>query len=451
MIFNPIFLARIQFAFTISFHIIFPAFTIGLAGYLAAIEFQYLKSKDQTHKEIYKFWVKIFAIVFGMGVVSGVVMPYEFGTNWANFSAKTSNVIGPLMSFEVLTAFFLEASFLGIMLFGWDKVSAKMHFASTIIVAIGTLISAFWILSVNSWMHTPQGFMIDEQGFFHPTNWLEVIFNPSFPFRFIHMVLAAYITTAFVVCGISAYYLYRKKYVAHAKIMFGMAIAFIVIFVPLQIIAGDAHGINTLKYQPVKIAAMEGIWEDEKDAPLRLFGIPDEKLEKTKYAIEIPHLASLILTHSIDGEIKGLKSFPAAQRPPVLPIFFSFRVMVALGFAMLGVALIAAFLFFRKKLFSTRWFLILCMMMTPSGFIALLAGWFVNEIGRQPYVVYGFMKTADAASNVSANKVLFSLIVIIVVYIAIFGAATIYILRLIRKGPQPSVIRQKPPHLQHLY
>jgi len=450
MIFDAVFLARIQFAFTISFHIVFPALSIGLAGYLAAIEFHYLRKKDETNKEIYKFWVKIFAIVFGMGVVSGVVMPYEFGTNWANFAAKTSNVIGPLMSFEVLTAFFLEASFLGIMLFGWNKVSPKMHFASTVIVAIGTLISAFWILSVNSWMHTPQGFMIGEDGFFYPTNWLDVIFNPSFPYRLSHMVLAAYITTAFVVCGISAYYLYHKKFTKHAKIMFGMAIGFIIIFTPLQIIAGDMHGLNTLKHQPLKIAAMEGIWEDEKDAPLRLFGIPDEEAEETKYAIEIPHLGSLILTHHLDGEIKGLKSFPKEQRPPVKPVFFAFRIMVALGFAMFGVAMIALFLFLRKKLFTTRWFLFLCMMMTPTGFIALLAGWFVNEIGRQPYLVYGVMKTAEGASNVAAGKVLFSLIAIVCVYIAIFGAATYYILRLIAKGPQPSVIRQSALHTYYL-
>lgn len=447
MIFDAVFLARIQFAFTISFHIVFPAFTIGLAGYLTAIEYRYLKTKDSTYKEIYKFWVKIFAIVFGMGVVSGVVMPYEFGTNWGNFAAKTSNVIGPLMSFEVLTAFFLEASFLGIMLFGWDKVSRKMHFVSTIIVTIGTLISAFWILSVNSWMHTPQGFMVGENGFLYPTNWLDVIFNPSFPYRLSHMVLAAYITTAFVVCGISAYYLYLKKFTTHAKSMFGMAIGFIIIFVPLQIIAGDMHGLNTLKHQPIKIAAMEGIWEDEKDAPLRLFGIPDEEAEETKYAIEIPHLASLILTHQLNGEIKGLKSFPKAERPPVKPIFFSFRIMVALGFAMLGIALLAVFLILRKKLFTTRWFLFLCMLMTPSGFIALLCGWFVTEIGRQPYLVYGVMKTAEGASNVTADKVLFSLIVIITVYISIFGAATYYILRLIAKGPQAAINKEPPLHI----
>lgn len=436
MISDPILLARIQFAFTISFHIIFPAFTIGLAGYLAAIELKYLKSKNETYKEIYKFWVKIFAVVFGMGVVSGIVLPYEFGTNWANFSAKTSNVIGPLMGFEVLTAFFLEASFLGIMIFGWNKVSRKIHFASTVIVAIGTLISAFWILSVNSWMQTPQGFIIDDRGVFYPTNWLEVIFNPSFPYRFFHMLFASYITTAFVICGISAFYLFKKQFVTHAKIMFAMALAFIVIFVPLQIFVGDLHGLNTLKYQPAKIAAMEGIWENEKGAPLRLFGIPDEEKEETKYAIEIPHLASLILTHHLDGEIKGLKSFDKDKRPPVAPLFFAFRTMVALGFLMLGVAACAVFLYFRKKLFTTKWFQIFCILMTPSGFVALLSGWFVTEIGRQPYVVYGLMRTSEAASAVSAGQVMFSLIAFILVYLAIFSAATFYILSLVKKGPQ---------------
>lgn len=435
MLFDPLFLARIQFAFTIAFHIIFPAFSIGLAGYLAAIELKYLRSKNETYKEIYKFWVKIFAVVFGMGVVSGIVMPYEFGTNWANFSAKTSNVIGPLMGFEVLTAFFLEASFLGIMLFGWNKVSAKMHFASTIIVMIGTLISAFWILSVNSWMHTPAGFTIDANGVFYPTNWLEVIFNPSFPYRFSHMVIAAYLATAFVICGVSAGYLLKHKNVAHAKIMFGMALGFITIFAPLQIILGDLHGLNTLKHQPMKVAAMEGIWENEKGAPLLLFGIPDEENEVTNYKIGIPNLSSLILTHKIDGEVVGLKSVTKDLRPPVKPVFFAFRIMVGIGFLMLLTAIISVILFFRKKLFTTKWFQFFCAALTPIGIIAVLCGWFVTEVGRQPYVVYGFMKTRDAASAVSAGQVMFSLISLVAVYLIIFSAAIFYIARLIKKGP----------------
>lgn len=434
MSFDPVLLARIQFAFTMSFHIIFPAFTIGLAGYLACVEGLYLKTKDAVYKEIYKFWVKIFAIIFGLGVVSGVVLSYEIGANWAGFSAGTGNVLGPLFGFEVLTAFFLEGSFLGIMLFGWNKVSPKMHFASTIIVAIGTLISAFWIIAANSWMHTPSHFTRYNITFY-PNDWFHTIFNPSFPYRFAHMVVATYLTCAFVVCGISAWLLWKKRSTNHARVMFKMALTFIAIFVPLQIFIGDLHGLNTLKYQPAKIAAMEGIWETEKGAPLTLFGIPDEKSESTKHAIAIPKLASWILTHDGNGEIRGLKSFPKDERPPVVPVFTCFRIMVGIGVLMLVTAVMAIYLRLRNKLFTTKWFQLWCMMMTPSGFIALLAGWFVTEIGRQPYVVYGFLKTRDAVSTLPEEQVWFSLISFVVVYFIVFGAATYYILRLLAKGP----------------
>ncbi len=433
MYFDPVLLARIQFAFTISFHILFPAFTIGLAGYLACVEALYLKTKNSIYQEIYKFWVKIFAIIFGMGVVSGVVLSYEIGTNWSGFSYKTGNVLGPLFGFEVLTAFFLEASFLGIMLFGWKKVSPKMHFSSTVIVAIGTLISAFWILAANSWMHTPQGFDIRD-GVFYPINWLEIIFNPSFFYRFPHMVIATYLTCAFVVCGVSAWLLWKNKSTQHARVMFKMALSFIVVFIPLQIFVGDLHGLNTLHHQPAKVAAMEAIWETEKGAALTLFGIPDEESETTKYAIKIPKLGSLILTHDSEGEIVGLKSFPKDQRPPVAPVFFSFRVMVGIGVLMLLTAVVAVFLNFRRRLFDTKWFQFWCMLMTPSGFVALLAGWFVTEIGRQPYVVYGLLRTRDAVSALSSQQVLFSLVSFVLVYFVIFGAATFYILKLIAKG-----------------
>jgi cytochrome d ubiquinol oxidase subunit I len=435
MIFDPVLLARIQFAFTISFHIIFPAFTIGLAGYFAAIEALYLKSKNIIYKEIYKFWVKIFAIIFGMGVVSGVVLSYELGTNWAGFSFATSNILGPLFGFEVLTAFFLEASFLGIMLFGWERVSKKMHFAATCIVAFGTVMSAFWILAANSWMHTPQGFIV-KNNIFYPVNWLQIIFNPSFPYRFFHMLIATYITCAFVVAGVSSWLLQKNRESLHAKIMLKMALGFIIIFVPLQIVVGDMHGVNTLKHQPAKVAAMEGIWETEKGAPLTLFGIPDQESETTKYAIQIPKLASMILTHDPEGEIAGLKSFPKDQRPQVLPIFIFFRVMVGIGFLMLATGLVALYLYRKRKLFEARWFQVWCMAMTPSGFIALLSGWFVTEIGRQPYVVYGLLRTREASSAISSGQVMFSLIVFVVVYFVIFGSATFYILRQIAKGPQ---------------
>lgn len=432
---DAVLLARIQFAFTVAFHIIFPAFTIGLASFLAVVEAQWMRTKKDVYAEIYTFWVKIFAVTFGMGVVSGVVLSYQFGTNWSVFADKTSNVIGPLLGYEVLTAFFLEASFLGIMLFGWGRVSARMHFTSTIIVAIGTFISAFWILAANSWMQTPQGFRIDELGILHPTSYFEIIFNPSFPYRLAHMLTAAYLTTAFVVGGVGAYYLWKKIYTPHARIMLGMAMLMAVFVAPLQVVIGDMHGLNTLEHQPAKVAAMEGIWETEKGAGLKLFGWPDQEAEETKYSIEIPKLASLILTHEWEGEIKGLKEWPKEDRPPVAIVFWSFRVMVAIGTLMVLTGLLGAYLFLRKRLFDTTWFQFWCMGMMPSGFIAVLAGWFVTEVGRQPYTVYGVLRTTESISPVLAAQVAFSLLAFIIVYITVFGAATYYILQLIGKGP----------------
>lgn len=435
MTLDPVLLARMQFAFTVSFHIVFPAMSIGLASFLAVVEGCWLKTKDQRFRDIYKFWVKIFAVTFGMGVVSGVVMSYEFGTNWSVFSDKIGNILGPLLGYEVLTAFFLEASFLGIMLFGWGKVSNRMHFASTCIVAIGTLISAFWILAANSWMQTPQGFTIGLDQRLYPANWIAIIFNPSFPYRIMHMVTAAYLSTAFVVGGVGAFYLFKNRHVAQARIMLGMAVMMAALITPIQIYLGDAHGLNTLKYQPAKIAAMEGIWDTEKGAGLRLFGWPDQKEEVTKYSLEIPKVASLILTHSLDGEVRGLKSWPSADRPPVFPVFWCFRIMVGLGLLMLFIGLTSAIQYFRGKLFTTKWLLVWWMLMMPTGFIALLSGWFVTEIGRQPYVAYGILRTAQAASPALIGpQVAGSLLAFIIIYTFIFGAATYYILRLISKG-----------------
>jgi cytochrome d ubiquinol oxidase subunit I len=428
-------LARIQFAFTVSFHIIFPAFTIGLASWLAVLEWRWLKTGNTIYAEIYRMWVKIFAVTFGMGVVSGVVLSFQFGTNWSVFADKGGNVLGPLLGYEVLTAFFLEASFLGVMLFGWNRVSPKMHFASTVIVAAGTLISAFWILSANSWMQTPQGFRIGEDGLLYPTDWLAVIFNPSFPYRFVHMVTAAYLTTAFVVAGIGAYYLWRRRHVQHARVMFGMAMIMAVFVAPLQLMLGDLHGLNTLEHQPAKVAAMEGLWDTQKGAPLVLFGWPDQKEEATKYSLEIPKLSSLILTHDLEGEVKGLKEWPPHERPPVAWVFWSFRIMVGIGMLMIATGLLALVLFFKRRLFDTAWFQYWCMALTPAGFIAVLAGWFVTEIGRQPYIVYGLLKTADAVSPVSAGPIAISLLAFIVVYVLVFGAGSYYILKLIAKGP----------------
>ncbi len=432
---DPVLLARIQFTFTIAFHIMFPAFTIGLASWLAVVEWRWLKTGNDTYQEVYRMWVKIFAVTFGMGVVSGVVMSFQFGTNWSVFSDKVGNIFGPLLGFEVLTAFFLEASFLGIMLFGWNRVSRKMHFASTIIVACGTLISAFWILSANSWMQTPQGFRLGEHGLLYPTNWWQIIFNPSFPYRFMHMVTAAYLTTAFVVGGIGAYYLWRKLHVSHARVMFGMAMIMAIFVAPFQLVIGDLHGLNTLKHQPAKVSAMEGIWETERGAALRLFGWPDQQEEKTKYAVEIPKLSSLILTHDLNGEVKGLKEWPKEERPPVAWVFWSFRLMVGLGVLMIVTGVMAAILYLRKKLFDTPWFQYWCMALTPAGFIAVIAGWCVTEIGRQPYVAYGVIRTAESVSPVAGPHIALSLLAFIITYIFIFGAGSYYILRLIAKGP----------------
>lgn len=433
---DPVILARIQFAFTVSFHIVFPAFSIGLASWLAVVEGLWLKTKNPIYQEIYKFWVKIFAISFGMGVVSGIVLAYQFGTNWSVFSDKVGNVIGPLMGYEVLTAFFLEASFLGIMLFGWGRVSPRVHFTSTVIVAIGTLISAFWILAVNSWMQTPQGYEIREGGIMFPTSWIEIIFNPSFPYRLIHMTLAAYLSTAFVVGGVASWYLLKQRHLPHAKIMLTMAMIMAFFVAPTQLLVGDAHGLNTLEHQPAKVAAMEGLWETKKGVPLLLFAIPDKDAEKNHMEIAIPNMASLILTHDAQGELKGLKEWAKADRPPVAIVFWSFRIMVGLGMLMIATGLVAAFLYFRKRLFDSRWFHYWCMAMIPSGFIAVLAGWFVTEVGRQPYVVYNVLRTADVVSPVTVEQVMISLALLVVVYLFIFGWAVFYMVKLIRKGPQ---------------
>lgn len=434
-ILDPVVLARIQFAFTVSFHIIFPALTIGLASFLAVLEWRWLKTGNDVFKETYKFWIKLFAIAFGMGVVSGVVMSYQFGTNWSVFSDKTANVLGPLLGFEVLTAFFLEASFLGIMLFGWGRVSKKMHFASTCIVAIGTVISAFWILSANSWMQTPQGFSIAQDGRLMPTNWLAIIFNPSFPYRFMHMVTAAYLTTSFVVGGVGAYFLLTKQYIAHARIMFVMAVLMAAILSPVQLILGDLHGLNTLKYQPIKIAAMEGIWDHEKGAGFRIFALPNQEKETNHFEVKIPYLTSLVLTHHLNGDIQGLKEWPKEDRPRVAAVFWSFRIMVGIGLLMILLSLTSAIYYFRNRLFDSRFLQRCWLFMLPSGFIALLSGWFVTEIGRQPFTVFGILRTVESSSPaLIAPQLLWSLGAFVLLYSLIFGAGMYYMIKIIRKG-----------------
>jgi cytochrome d ubiquinol oxidase subunit I len=429
-------LARMQFAFTVSFHIIFPAFSIGLASYLAVLEGLWLWKKEQVYRNLFNYWKKIFAVAFGMGVVSGIVMSYQFGTNWSVFSDKAGPVIGPLMGYEVLSAFFLEAGFLGVMLFGEKRVGPGLHYFATLMVAAGTLISATWILSVNSWMQTPAGYSITAEGQFFPEDWWAVIFNPSFPYRFVHMVLAAYLTTAFVVGGIGAWHLVKDTTSRGARVMFSMAMWMAALVAPIQIFAGDLHGLNTLEYQPAKVAAMEGHYESFTGAPLILFGIPDDEAEVTRYQIAIPKLGSLILTHHADGEVKGLKAFPKDQRPPAEIVFWSFRIMVGIGFAMLGMGLWSLLRRLKEdRLYEDRWLHRAALLMTPSGFIAVLAGWITTEVGRQPYTVYGLLTTAQSASPIAAPAIGASLIAFIIVYFAVFGAGAFYILRLFGKSP----------------
>lgn len=428
-------LARIQFAFTVSAHIIFPAFTIGLASYLAVLEGLWLWTGEDRYMRVFNFWKTIFAVVFGMGVVSGIVMSYQFGTNWSVFSDKTGPILGPLMGYEVLSAFFLEAGFLGVMLFGMKRVGPRLHFLATAMVAIGTLFSAFWILSVNSWMHTPAGYAINDAGQFVPADWMAAIFNPSFPFRLVHMVLAAYLTTAFVVGAVGAWHLLKDRSDTAARTMFSMAMWMALIVAPLQIIAGDFHGLNTLEHQPAKVAAMEGHYDTREGAPLILFGIPDDDAEEIRYALEIPHLGSLILTHEWNGEVKGLTAFAQEDRPPAEIVFWSFRIMVGLGFAMVGVGLLSAWARLRGRLYDAPVLHRLAILMGPSGFLAVLAGWITTEVGRQPWTVYGLLRTADSVSPIEASAVGASLTAFVIVYFAVFGAGTFYALRLMAKPP----------------
>ncbi|HBH26332.1 MAG TPA: cytochrome ubiquinol oxidase subunit I [Rhodospirillaceae bacterium] len=434
---DPVLLARVQFAFTVSFHILFPAFTIGLASWLAVVEGLWLRTGNPVYKDIYKQWVKIFAVAFGMGVVSGVVLSYQFGTNWSVFSDKIGSVIGPLLGYEVLTAFFLEASFLGIMLFGWGRVSPRMHFASTCAVAVGTLFSAFWILSANSWMQTPQGFAVADNGTLVPTDWWEVIFSPSFPWRMAHMTVAAYLTTALCVGGVAAWYMLKGVHRQHARVMLTMAVLMVAVLAPVQAVIGHGHGENTLHYQPIKLAAMEGHWESGTHKPLILLGWPDRAAEVTHSWLSIPWGAgSLIVGGSTDAHLPGLLDVPPEDRPPVGVVFWSFRVMVGLGALMLVLGTWGAVLWARRRLDADRCFLRLCVAMAPAGWVAILAGWFVTEVGRQPWSIYGVLRTGESVSPVLGEYIALSLLAFIVVYTIVFGAGVYYILKLIRQGPE---------------
>lgn len=436
---DALLLSRIQFGFVISFHIIFPALSIGLASWLMFLEWRWLRTRERLWWDLYQFWVKVFAISFGMGVVSGIVMSFQFGTNWAGLSERAGNILGPLLSYEVLTAFFLEAGFLGVMLFGASRVRPAVHFFSTVMVALGTLISTFWIIAAISWMHTPQGHVLQD-GVFVPGDWLQIIFNPSFPYRLAHMVLAAFITTCFVIGGVSAWYLRRGVHRAAAGRMLRLAVAFGAIAVPLQVLVGDQHGLNTLEHQPIKVAAMEGHWRSHGEGaglPLVLFGVPDQQGERNAYELAIPHLGSLILTHSWTTDITPLTAVPPEDRPPVLPVFFAFRVMVGLGLLMLLVVAASAWAWWRGRLEQAVWALRGWQLLSGAGFVALLAGWYVTEIGRQPWVVYGLLRTRDAVSpHLDVGMVAGSLAGFAAVYATIFGAGIWYLWRLLKKGPQ---------------
>ena len=435
---DPEFLSRLQFAWVVGWHILLPAFTIGLASFIALLEGVYALTGRAVFLNLSQFWLRIFAISFGMGVVTGIVMPFQFGTNWSRFSDAASNVISPLLAYEGLTAFFLEASFLGVLLFGRKLVPPFMHFFAAIMVAGGTLLSAFWILATNSWMQTPVGYEVVDGRYF-PKDWFEIVFSPSFPFRFAHTVSAFYVTTAFVVLGVGAYTMRRGQSPAEGRTMMRLALCFLAIFVPLQIVLGDAHGLNTLEHQPAKLAAIEGLWDGGQGVPASIIGWPDQSAERNLDEIAIPKLGSLYLTHSWNGAVKGLKDFPADQRPPVAIVYFAFRIMVGIGLAMLGMVALGLFLLARKRLDQTQWYLRLCEFTICLGFLAVIAGWTTTEVGRQPWTIYGLMRTADSVSpSLTGANVLLSLLLYVVVYLVIYPVGVSVMFGIVRRGPSAS-------------
>jgi cytochrome d ubiquinol oxidase subunit I len=442
-ILDALHLARLQFAFTVSFHIVFPAISIGMASFLAVLECRWFVTRDSVYKDLYVFWSRFFAVGFGMGVVSGVVMAYQFGTNWSGFASIAGSVTGPLLTYEVLTAFFLEAGFLGVMLFGWRRVSPRAHFFATLMVALGTLVSTFWILASNSFMQTPQGFVI-ANGRIVPVDWWKVIFNPSFPFRLAHMTIAAFIVAGFVVAACGAWHLLQGRRDKAIVTSFSMALWMLLVITPVQIAVGDAHGLNTRKHQPAKIAAIEGLWETEKGGtPLNLVGLPDMQAEVTRYTVQVPHLGSLILTHTWDGEILGLKAFPPQDRPYSPIVFWSFRIMAGLGMLMFLTAFLGLVLRFKGRLYEARWYQRVMLLMGPSGIVALLAGWVTTEVGRQPWTVYGVLRTADSVSPVNAQQVGVSLLIFLIVYTLVFGTGIYYMLQMLKRGPAAHIEQEE--------
>ena len=431
---DPLFLSRIQFAWVIGWHILLPAFTVGLASFIAFLEGGYALTRRPVFVELSQFWLRIFAISFGMGVVTGIVMPFQLGTNWSRFADDAGNVISPLLAYEGLTAFFLEATFLGIMLFGWKRVPPWLHVLSAVLVAIGTVTSAFWIISANSWMQVPAGYVLRD-GIAYPEDWLKIVFSPTFPVRLVHMVTAAYLTTAFVVLAVGARFYLGGRHLDHARTMLKMGIAMAAVLAPLQLFIGDRHGLQVAEYQPAKLAAIEGHWEDTGPAPLVLFAIPNPATESNDYELSIPHGASLIVTHSLDGRFKGLKDFAPADRPMVIGPFFAFRIMVAIGLAMIAMGFWGAWLWWSRRLETSRLFLHIAALSWPFGFIAILSGWTVAETGRQPWIATGILRTLDAASPIPAAAVAVTLGLFLVVYGIVFAAGIVYMNRLINRGP----------------
>jgi cytochrome d ubiquinol oxidase subunit I len=432
---DALLLSRIQFAFTVSFHIVFPSMTIGLAGFLAVLEGAWLRTGEAVYFTLYKFWSKLFALAFGIGVVTGLVLSYEFGTNWSRFSAAAGSVVGPLMGYEVLTAFFLEAGFLGIMLFGLQRVGPRLHFLATCMVSLGTIFSMFWILSANSWMQTPAGYELKD-GVFHVADWWAAIFNPSFPYRLAHMATAAFLSSAAAVAGVSAWYLIKGRHRAFAEKGFSLAMWMVAVAAPLQVVIGDLHGLNTLHHQPMKVAAMEGHWETSRGMPMLLFAIPDQEAATNHYAVGIPKLGSLILAHELDGEVKGLSEVPPEDRPPVAIVFWAFRAMVGVGLLLAAISIISLWLRYKHTLYVTAWFHRLALAASPLGFVAILSGWIVTEVGRQPYTVYGLFRTSESVSpGVAAGAVASSLGLFVLVYAALVLAFLLYASRAIRLGP----------------
>ncbi|MDR3437337.1 cytochrome ubiquinol oxidase subunit I [Telmatospirillum sp.] len=431
---DPLILSRLQFAWVVAWHIVLPAFTVGLASFIAFMEGRHLFTGNATYLRISSFWTKIFAISFGMGVVSGIVMPFQFGTNWSRFSDAAANVVAPLLAYEGLTAFFLEASFLGVLLFGRNRVPPWVHFFAALMVAIGTLSSSFWILATNSWMQTPAGYEIIDGRFF-VKDWFEVIFNPSFPYRLAHTVVAFYITTGFVVLGVGAWLIRSGRATGAERPMISMTLWFLLFLVPAQMVIGDQHGLNTLKYQPVKLAAIEARWDTASRAPLTLFALPDQARQTNHFNIEVPWLGSLILTHELDGTIRGLNEWPRDQQPPVAIPFFAFRIMVGAGLLMLTLVIAGNLLRIKGRLYGNRVFLIACQWAAPLGFVAVIAGWTTTEVGRQPWTVYGLLRTVDSVSpSLTGGNVLLSFVGYVIVYLIVFPSGALLMARVIRQG-----------------